>query len=312
MASTRVQEILSWYAGETPGTLANLYRILMHGRTGDTGTLVVLPVDQGFEHGPGRSFAPNPAGYDPRYHFQLALDAGCSAHAAPLGSLQTGAAEFAGQLPLILKANNADSLLPSADPIPAVTASVADALRIGAAAIGFTIYPGSTARNAMYEQIRAMAAEAKAAGLVVVIWSYPRGSGISREGQTAVDVVAYAAQIAAQLGAHIIKVKPPTAHIEHEKARAALEAADVPLGTLAERVRHVIQGAFDGRRIVIFSGGAAKGTEAVLEENRQTALGGGFGTIMGRNSFQRPHDEAVQLLHAVQDIHMSTWPATTT
>ena len=309
MAPTpRVKEILSWYAGETPGTLANLYRFLMHGRTGGSGKLVVLPVDQGFEHGPGRSFAPNPAGYDPRYHFQLALDAGCSGYAAPLGSLQAGAAEFAGQLPLILKANNADSLYSSADPFPAVTASVDDALRIGANAVGFTIYPGSAHRNEMYEQIRELAADAKAAGLVVVIWSYPRGSGLSKEGETAVDVVAYAAQIAAQLGAHIIKVKPPTEHIEHEKARAALEKAGVPLGTLADRVRHVIQGAFDGHRIVIFSGGAAKGTEAVLEENRQTARGGGFGTIIGRNSFQRPHDEAVELLHAVQDIHVSTWP----
>lgn len=309
MATTaRVREILSWYAGEAPGTLANLHRILMHGRTGGTGKLVVLPVDQGFEHGPGRSFAPNPAGYDPRYHFQLALDAGCSAHAAPLGSLQAGAVEFAGQLPLILKLNNADSLYSDADPFPAVNATVEDALRIGASAIGFTIYPGSAHRNEMYQQVRELAAEAKAAGLVVVIWSYPRGSGISKEGQTAVDVVSYAAQIASQLGAHIIKVKPPSAHIELEAARAALERAEVPLSTLADRVGHVVQSAFAGRRIVIFSGGAAKGTDAVLEENRQTALGGGFGTIMGRNSFQRSHDEAVDLLHAVQDIHMSTWP----
>lgn len=309
MATTaRVQEILSWYAGETPGTLANLHRILMHGRTGGTGKLVVLPVDQGFEHGPGRSFAPNPAGYDPRYHFRLALDAGCSAHAAPLGSLQAGAVQYAGQLPLILKVNNADSLYGDADPFPALNAGVADALRIGASAIGFTIYPGSAHRNEMYGQVRALAAEAKAAGLVVVIWSYPRGSGISKQGQTAVDVVAYAAQIASQLGAHIIKVKPPSAQIELQAARTALERAGVPLDTLADRVRHVVQSAFDGRRIVIFSGGAAKGSDAVLEENRQTALGGGFGTIMGRNSFQRPHEEAVDLLHAVQDIHMSTWP----
>ena len=306
--SARVKEILSWYDGEAPGTLANLYRFLMQGRTGNSGKLVILPVDQGFEHGPARSFAPNPGGYDPRYHYQLALDAGCSGYAAPLGSLQAGAAEYAGQLPLILKANNADSLYSSADPFPAVTASVDDALRIGANAIGFTIYPGSAHRNEMYGQIRELAADAKAAGLVVVIWSYPRGSGLSKEGETAVDVVGYAAQIAAQLGAHIIKVKPPSSHIEKEKARDALEKAGVPLETLTDRVKHVIRSAFDGRRIVIFSGGAAKGTDAVLEENRQTARGGGFGTIMGRNSFQRPHDEAVELLHAVQDIHTSTWP----
>lgn len=299
----RVREILSWYAGETPGSLASLHRLLMHGRLSGTGKLVVLPVDQGFEHGPGRSFAPNPPGYDPRYHIQLALDAGCSAYAAPLGQLQAVAAEYAGQVPLILKVNNSDSLYTGLDPVPAVTAGVADALRIGATAIGFTIYPGSAGRNTMYEQLRELSAQAKVAGLAVVVWSYPRGSGISKEGQTAVDVVAYAAHLAAQLGAHIIKVKPPTEHIELVAARTALETAAVPLGTLAERVRHVVQSAFAGRRIVIFSGGAAKGTEAVLEENRQTAAGGGFGTIMGRNSFQRPHDEAVELLHQVMDIH---------
>jgi len=121
-------------------------------------------------------------------------------------------------------------------------------------------------------------------------------------------VCAYAAQIAAQLGAHIIKIKPPSAHIEIDAARKAMEKAGVKTDTLAERVAHVIQGAFAGRRIVIFSGGEAKGIEEVLEDNRQTALGGGFGTIMGRNSFQRPHDEAVELLHQVMDIHASTWP----
>ena len=304
----RVREILSWYRSENPGVLTNLYRMLNHGRLGGTGKMVMLPVDQGFEHGPARSFAPNPPGYDPRYHFQLALDAGCNAYAAPPGFIEAGAAEYAGQLPLILKANSSDSLFSGDDPCPAVTAGVDDALRLGCCAVGFTIYPGSGMRNAMYEELRELIADAKAAGLVAVVWSYPRGSGISKEGETAVDVIAYAAQIAAQLGAHIIKVKPPTAHIDNAAAKKALEAAGVPLDTLADRVKHVIQGAFAGRRIVIFSGGEAKGTEAVLEENRQTALGGGFGTIIGRNSFQRPHDEAVELLHKVMDIHATTWP----
>lgn len=304
----RVKEILGWYGSDNPGTLTNLYRLLNHGRLAGTGKLVILPVDQGFEHGPARSFAPNPPGYDPRYHFQLALDAGCNAYAAPLGFLEAGAAEYAGQLPLILKANNSDSLYGGSDPIPAVTAGVQDALRLGCVAIGFTIYPGSAARNDMYEELRELTLEAKEAGLVVVVWSYPRGSGISKQGETAVDVAAYAAQIAAQLGAHIIKVKPPTAAIGLEAAGKVFEKQGIPIETLADRVRHVIQGAFDGRRIVIFSGGEAKSVEEVLEENRQTALGGGFGTIMGRNSFQRPHDEAVKLLHDVMDIHASTWP----
>ena len=302
----RVDEILSWYEGDDAQTLANLRRMLEQGRTGGTGKLVVLPVDQGFEHGPARSFAANPAGYDPRYHAQLALDAGCSAHALPLGACQMVSSGFASELPMILKCNSGDSLYVGADPEPALTATVEDAVRLGCAAVGFTIYPGSAARNRMYESLRSLATDAAYAGLPVVVWSYPRGSGVSEQGQTAVDVVAYAAHLACQLGAHIVKVKPPTDMIESGSARKALEKAGVPLGTLADRVRHVVQSAFDGHRIVIFSGGAAKQTAAVLEENRQTALGGGFGTIMGRNSFQRPHDEAVKLLHDVMDIHVST------
>jgi fructose-bisphosphate aldolase, class I len=304
-SSARVDEILSWYQDDSPQTLANLRRILEHGRTGGSGKLVVLPVDQGFEHGPTRSFAPNPAGYDPRYHAQLAVDAGCSAHALPLGACKVVSPEFASDLPLILKCNSADGLYVGTDPEPAVTAGVEDAVRLGCAAVGFTIYPGSSARNRMYENLRRLARDAADAGLPLVVWSYPRGSGVSEQGRTAVDVVAYAAHLACQLGAHIVKVKPPTDVIESAAARKVLERSGTPLGTLAERVRHVVQSAFDGHRIVIFSGGAAKGTEAVLEENRQTALGGGFGTIMGRNSFQRPHDEAVQLLHDVMDIHLA-------
>lgn len=301
--SKRVKEVLSWYGSDNPGTLASVARLLNHGRLAGTGKLVILPVDQGFEHGPARSFAKNPVGYDPRYHFELAIDAGCNAYAAPLGFLEAGAAEFAGDIPLILKLNNSDSLTGGDDPCPAVTGSVDDALRLGCAAIGFTIYPASGARNEMYAQIRALAEEAKRKGLAVVIWSYPRGSGISKDGETAVDVVAYAAQIAAQLGAHLIKVKPPTEQIEQDAARKAYESEGIPIKTLADRVRHVVQSAFNGRRIVIFSGGPAKGREAVIEEVRGIAEGGGFGSIVGRNSFQRPKAEAIELLHEIMDIH---------
>ncbi len=301
--SQRVKEILSWYGSETPGTLANLARLLGHGRLGGTGKLVILPVDQGFEHGPARSFAKNPAGYDPRYHFELAIEAGCNAYAAPLGFLEAGAAEFAGDVPLILKLNNSDSLSNGSDPCSAVTGSVDDALRLGCAAIGFTIYPASTARNEMYEEIRELALEAKSVGLAVVVWSFPRGSGISQQGETAVYVVAYAAHIAAQLGAHLIKVKPPSDHIEQDAARKVYESEHIPIGTLADRVRHVVQSAFNGRRIVIFSGGPAKGHDGLIEEVRAIADGGGFGSIIGCNSFQRPKSEAIELLHEVMDVY---------
>lgn len=303
MTTDRVKEILSWYNGNPPGVLANLYRLLNTGRLAGTGKLVILPVDQGFEHGPARTFAPNPDGYDPRYHFQLAIDAGCNAHAAPLGSLEVGANEYAGQIPLILKVNNSDVLFSSENPCSAVTSGVGDALRLGCAAIGFTIYPGSAFRNDMYEQIREMIEEAKAVGIPSVIWSYPRGSGLSKKGETAVDVAAYAAQIACQLGAHIVKVKPPTDHLEVPAAKKVYEEKNIPIGTLTERIRHVVQSALGGRRIVIFSGGEAKGENEVMADIQAIADGGGFGSIMGRNAFQRPKAESVKLLHKIMDVY---------
>ncbi len=301
--SKRVDEILSWYGSDNPGVLKNLRWMLESGRLGGTGKMVVLPVDQGFEHGPARSFAKNSPGYDPLYHYQLAIDAGCNAYAAPLGVLEAGARLFAGRIPTILKLNNSDSLFSSSNPKPAVTGSVEDALRLGCAAVGFTIYPGSSERNEMYMEFREIAEEAKSAGLAVVLWSYPRGEGLSKQGETAIDVCAYAAQIAAQLGAHVIKVKPPSDVIEQDAARKVYEAEGVEIGSLADRVRHVVQSAFDGRRIVIFSGGPAKSTDGVLEEVRGIAEGGGFGSIMGRNAFQRPKSEAIELLHTVMDLY---------
>ncbi|MCP9462987.1 MAG: class I fructose-bisphosphate aldolase [Nitrospira sp.] len=299
----RVQEILSWYGSDNAGTKTNLARMLRSGRLGGTGKLVILPVDQGFEHGPARSFAPNPPGYHPHYHFQLALDAGCNAYAAPLGFLEAGAADFAGQIPLILKLNNHDVLHEDKDPLPSVTGGVKDALRLGCSAVGFTIYPGSAHCNIMYQQLREIAAEAKEHGLAVVVWSYPRGSSLSKEGETAIDVVAYAAQIAAQLGAHVVKVKLPTAHVEQAAAKKVYESAQIPIKTLAERVAHVVQSAFNGRRIVIFSGGAKSEDKNVFEEVRAIRDGGGFGSIIGRNSFQRPKAEAIAFLHTIMDIY---------
>ncbi len=301
--SDRMREIMSWYASDNPGTRANIYRLLNTGRLAGTGRLVILPVDQGFEHGPARSFAPNPAGYDPRYHFQLALQAGCNAYAAPLGFLEAGAAEFAGQIPLILKLNNNESLYTDADPLSAVTGSVGDALRLGCAAVGFTIYPGSANAKLQYEQLREIIEEAKSVGLASVVWSYPRGAQMSKEGETAIDVVAYAAQIAAQLGAHLIKVKPPSAHLEQEAARKVYEKEQIPVSTLADRIHHVVQSAFGGRRIVIFSGGPKSDRDSLLAEVQGIRDGGGFGSIIGRNAFQRPLPEALALLGEVMAIY---------
>lgn len=301
--STKVREILGWYGSDNPGTLTNLSRMLNHGRLGGTGKMVILPVDQGFEHGPARSFAPNPPAYNPHYHYSLAVKAACNAYAAPLGFLEAGARDFAGEVPLILKVNDHDVLHDEDDPFQALTGSVGDALRLGCVGIGFTIYPGSTHRLEMYGQIRAYAEEAKRYGLAVIIWSYPRGSGLSKAGETAIDVTAYAAHLAAQLGAHIIKVKLPSEHLEQDAARKVYEECHVPIKTLAERVHHVVESCFGGRRIVIFSGGPTAADQVVYDEVRAIRDGGGFGSIIGRNSFQRPEPEALKFLDTIMGIY---------
>jgi fructose-bisphosphate aldolase, class I len=303
-ASRTVQKILSYYESDNPGVKGNLCRMLMQGRLGGTGKMIILPVDQGFEHGPARSFAPNPAAYDPHYHFQLALDAGLNAYAAPLGMIEAGADTFAGQLPTILKCNSANSLMPAvAAKDQAITATVDDALRLGCSAIGFTIYPGSAAGLDMFEEISEMREEAAAKGVATVIWSYPRGEDLSKEGETAVDVGAYAAQIAALLGAHIIKTKLSSAHLEQGEAKKVYEKHKVDVSTQAARVRHCVQAAFGGRRIMVFSGGAAKGEDAVYDDARSIRDGGGNGSIIGRNTFQRSREDAMAMLNKLVEIY---------
>lgn len=302
--SERVRQILSYYSSDNPGTRAQLVRLFAAGALAGTGKLVILPVDQGFEHGPLRAFGPNPPSHDPLYHFELALESGCSAYAAPLGFLEAGAAEYAGRIPLILKLNNSDTLS-RIEPCPAVTASVSDALRLGCAAVGYTIYPGSGERNSMYGDLREITREAKEKGLAVIVWAYPRGHGMTTEAETALDVSAYAAHISAQLGAHIVKIKLPSAHVDQKEAQQAIERARVPTETLADRVRYCVRAAFDGRRIVIFSGGPSKDPDAVVDEVRQIHAGGGFGSILGRNAFQRTRAEALVLLKRIMAVYSS-------
>ena len=299
-----VRRILDNYESDSPGVKANLARILMQGKLGGTGKMVILPVDQGFEHGPARSFAPNPAAYDPHYHFQLAIDAGLSAYAAPMGMIEAGADTFAGQIPTILKVNSSNSLAQGGSgPSQAITGSVSEALRLGCSAIGYTIYPSSDAAFDMMTEFQEMAAEAKALGLAVVLWSYPRGGSLTKEGETAFDIDAYAAHMAALLGAHIIKVKPPTDHLEQPEAKKMYEKHSIPSSTMAERVRHIVQSCFDGRRLVVFSGGASKDTAGLLDEIRGLRDGGASGSIIGRNTFQRPREEALKLLGDIIDIY---------
>lgn len=299
-----VKKILSNYESDNAGTKNNLARILMHGKLGGTGRLLILPVDQGFEHGPARSFASNPDSYDPYYHWELAIGAGLSAYAAPLGMLETGASNFVGEIPTILKLNSANSLTSSSlAPYQAITGSIKDALHLGCSAVGFTIYPGSDKANEMIKEIKELSAEAKAYGLAVVVWSYPRGGDISKEGETALDIIAYGAHMAALIGAHIIKVKPPTSHLENPEAKKVYLSEKIARETLAERIKHVKEACFAGKRIVVFSGGANKSMESLYEEIKAIKLGGGNGSIIGRNSFQRPKDQALKMLAEIIDIY---------
>jgi len=221
-----------------------------------------------------------------------------------LGMLEAGASTFAGQIPTILKMNSSNSLATEKD--QAVTATVGDALRLGCSAIGFTIYPGSEYAFEQMEELRELAEEAKAAGLAVVVWSYPRGPLLDKAGETAFDICAYAAHMAALAGAHIIKVKPPTAELSLAAAKKVYEAQAIPHATLVERTRHIVQSCFNGRRIVVFSGGETKGdTSALLAEIKALADGGANGSIIGRNTFQRPRAEALALLESIINIYLA-------
>ena len=299
-----IKKILNNYESDNPGVKANLANILMSGKLAGTGKLVILPVDQGFEHGPARSFAKNSLGYDPHYHFKLAINAGLSAFAAPLGMLEAGADTFAGQIPLIMKVNSSNSLSrEKGAPTQAITGSVSEAIRLGCSAVGFTIYPGSDAALDMISEIQEIALEAKDAGLAVVVWSYPRGGDISKEGETAIDIVSYAAHMAALVGAHIIKVKPPTSFIELSEAKKVYMSENISIDTLTDRIKHVVQSCFNGRRLVVFSGGNSRDNDSLLKEVKELYLGGASGSIIGRNSFQRPYDEALDLLNQITNIY---------
>ncbi len=299
----RVKKILGFYESDNPGSKTNLARFLMHGKLAGSGKIMILAVDQGFEHGPDRSFAANPAALDPHYHYQMALDAGLSGYAAPLGALEAGADTFAGAVPTILKMNSSNSLTAKNNPPDqAVTASVHDALRLGCSAIGFTIYPGSDASLDLFEEIRELSMEAKACGLAVVIWSYARGN-LSKEGETAIDVISYGAHMAALLGAHIIKVKLPSAYLEISEANQNYIKYGIKIDTMADRVKHVADCCFKGRRMVIFSGGESKDTGSVLQDAKDIKAGGGFGSIIGRNCFQRPRPEAMKMLQDLATIY---------
>jgi len=296
----KIQSILRNYESDNITTLKNLNKIFMSGSLSGTGKLIILPVDQGFEHGPDRSFAINPEAYDPHYHFKLGIEAGMSAFAAPLGMLEAGADTFKNKIPLILKCNSSNSLTKSAD--QAITGSVSEAKRLKCSAVGFTIYPGSDNIFEMIEEAKELFEEAKSSGLVTVLWSYPRGN-ITKEGETSLNVVSYAAHMAALCGAHIIKVKLPRNFLEDDATKQAFIKNKIIMKNLSDRVKHIVKSCFNGRRVVVFSGGEAKNDAELLSEIKAIKKGGGFGSIIGRNSFQRPKKKAIKLLKSIINIY---------
>lgn len=297
--SRQVEKLLNAYAGENAGVLSNMARLLTHGALAHTGKMMILAVDQGFEHGPVRSFLMNPDAMDPLYHWNLAHQAGMSAFAAPLGLLEVGACRYAGQIPLILKMNSSHSLGKSSVEKnlsnQAITASIDDALRLGCTGVGFTLYPGSDYALELYEEVKDMIAQAKAKGLVTVVWSYPRGN-MPSAGERSLDTIAYGVHTACLLGAHIVKTKLPTADVFNEDAAKLYKEAGIDLGNGCARVRHVMACAFQGRRLVIFSGGETKNDADVLQDIQDIVDGGGHGSIMGRNCFQRSLQHSLDLV----------------
>lgn len=304
MGTKRIREILSYYNTENVGTLTKLSNIFTHGKLGGTGKLLILAVDQGFEHGPIKSFADNSDAYDPNYHLQLAVDMGLSACAAPLGFFETSLGNYIGQIPTILKLNHSNTLNSNKAPDQAFTASVKDALRLGSSAVGLTIYPGSDNTIQMLEEAREVIREAKASGLAVVVWSYPRGFS-DKLYENAIDICAYAAHIAALIGANIIKIKPPSDYITKDLSNIYKDNNINVLG-LENRVKHIMQSCFNGKRIVIFSGGTMQNKEDLLEQIDLINKGGAYGSIIGRNIFKRKIYEAKDLIENIYNIYLNS------
>ena len=171
--------------------------------------------------------------------------------------------------------------------------------------VGFTIYPGSDRMYEQFEEIRVLGGRAKQVGLAVVVWSYPRGGALSKEDETALDIVSYAAHIAALLGAHIIKVKLPSEKFHDQEVQELCQKHSLLVDTLEQRVAHIMRSAFEGKRLVVFSGGASKSREILLHEAQAIRDGEGNGSIIGRNTFQRPYSEALELLKAVSEIYLA-------
>ena len=282
--------------GLSPGKRTRLKRLLYdHGPGG--GTMLVLPIDQGLEHGPVDFFA-NPDSLDPRYQYELARDGRFSAIALHIGLAEKYFHEYAGEVPLILKLNGKTSIPPDGQAFSALTGTVEDAVRLGAEAVGYTVYVGSPAQDRDFRQLVDVRRDADRFGLPLIVWAYPRGEYVAKKGgRESLYAVDYAARVALELGADIVKVNYPVASEKDVESPA-------PYNTLhlgpEEAFHKVVRSA--GRALVLVSGGEKVSDAELLSKVRSSMDAGATGIIFGRNMWQRPRDEALRLTRELHGI----------
>ncbi len=286
----------SLLANLAPGKRTRLRRLLYEFGPGD-GTLLFLPIDQGIEHGP-RDFFPNPASKDPEYQFRLAAEAGYSAIACSYGFASKYYPDYAGQVPLILKLNSKTEV-PSADEaFSPCNATVEDAVRLGADAVGYTLYLGSPRQDDDFIQLRGVREEADRYGMPLVIWSYPRGSAIDKKGgRDSFYAIDYAARVAMEMGADVVKLNMPKLNPETDKDAPA-PYSDTQF-TQSEAIRHCVESA--GRALVVLSGGSKVDDDTLLEHVRMIMEAGGSGVIFGRNVWQREWNQARSIIEQMKE-----------
>ncbi len=285
----------------SPGKRARLHRLLYEFGPGN-GTLMLLPIDQGIEHGP-RDFFPNPASKDPEYQFRLAAEAGYSAIACQIGMASRYYPDYAGRVPLILKVNGKTDIPSSDDAFSTCNASVEDAVRLGADAVGYTLYVGSPRQDLDLEQLRTVRADCERYGMPLIVWSYPRGAALdAKGGQTTFYAIDYAARMAMEMGADVVKLNMPKIDPEKDKlTQPPYNEMDV---SQEDAIRQCVESA--GRSLVVLSGGSRVDDDQLLQQTRFIMEAGGSGVIYGRNVWQREWSEALEIVQQIKEIMLSS------
>jgi fructose-bisphosphate aldolase, class I len=281
------------------GKRARLARILFRAGLGN-GTAMLLPYDHGLEHGPQDFFA-NPQAADPRYIIRLAEEAGFNGIAMQIGMAERFTSYFSGEVPLVLKLNGKTNIPHDDGPVSPVNATVEDAVRLGAEAVGYTLYVGSPGQVSDLAQLRQVRQDAMRFGMPLIIWAYPRGSAIdAKGGRDSLYAIDYAARTASELGADVVKINFP-------KLDSGPAGSQYPDGWSAQDAMNQIVRSATGS-LVLCSGGAMDSAEAVLEKARVTMEAGGTGIIFGRNMWQRDHADGLRFAARLREL-LERYPA---